>query len=65
MGMFCTLKMDEETDEQYKDRMDWLNSSRCLQDIKHYRNGGSRRILTTRYKLFISGKYKVLIFVKI
>jgi hypothetical protein len=59
MDMFCTLKMDEETDEQYKDRLDWLNSSRCLEDNEHYRNGGLRRNLTARYKLFISGKYKV------
>lgn len=49
MDMFCTIKMDEESEEKFNDRMHWMNSNRCLEDIQHYRNGGNRRNLSVRY----------------
>jgi hypothetical protein len=55
MDMFCTVKMDEETDEQYRDRMNWLHTDRCLQDIVHYQNGGQRRNLSARYIAALRG----------
>lgn len=48
MDMFCTVKMDEETDEQYNDRQDWLNGPRAREDIDHYLNGGHRRNQSAR-----------------
>jgi len=56
MDMFCTVRMDEETEEQFQDRMNWLTTQRCLDDIKYYRNGGSRRNVSARYLLAIQGK---------
>jgi hypothetical protein len=50
MDMFCMMKMEEETDEQFLDRQDWLNNeTRCRQDIDSYLDGGVRRNLSARY----------------
>lgn len=49
MDMFCTVKMDEENEEQYQDRINWLNSSRARVDIDHYLAGGERRNFSVRY----------------
>lgn len=59
MDMFCTIQMDEETVVQYLDRVDWLMTNRCLEDIQTYRNGGNRRNLTARYIKMLSGVYRV------
>jgi hypothetical protein len=48
MDMFCTVKMDEETEEQYLDRQDWLNTSRAREDINYYLKGGQRRNFSAR-----------------
>lgn len=53
MDMFCTVKMDEESEEQFKDRMNWMQTNRCISDIEHYRGGGIRRNLTARYKALL------------
>jgi hypothetical protein len=49
MDMFCTVKMDEETNEQFEKRQLWLISSQAREDIEHYLNGGHRRNLSARY----------------
>lgn len=54
MDMFCPIKMDEETDEEYQFRKKWLKTySMCRADIDLYLKGGSRRNLTARYKKMI------------
>lgn len=49
MDMFCTVKMEEESDDQYKDRLNWLVTDRARADIEHYLVGGARRNLSVRY----------------
>lgn len=50
MDMFCTVKMQEETPEQFKARQRWLCTEElCRADIEHYRQGGSRRNASARY----------------
>lgn len=58
MDMFCTVKMDEETDANFNDRQNWMSTNRCLEDISHYRNNGNRRNqhLSFRYVLALQGK---------
>lgn len=51
MDMFCTIKMDEETEEQYQDRLNWLTTERARIDIDHYLAGGNRRNFSARYAL--------------
>ena len=55
MDMFCTVKMEEESDEQYKDRLDWLETDRARADIDHYLAGGARRNISARYLSILQG----------
>jgi hypothetical protein len=50
MDMFCTVKMEEESDAQYQDRLDWLATNRSRVDIDHYLSGGERRNFSARYQ---------------
>jgi hypothetical protein len=56
MDMFCTVKMEEESEEQYQDRLDWLATDRARADINHYLKGGARRNLSDRYLCAIQNK---------
>ena len=43
MDRFCPIKMDEETDEQYKWRMNWLTDTKiCRDNVDKWLNGGQR-----------------------
>jgi hypothetical protein len=58
MDRYCPIKMDEESEEDYKIRKEWLNNIEiCRNDIDHYLNNGMRRNLTQRYIKINSGKY--------
>lgn len=61
MDMFCPLKMDEETDKQHQDRLNWMKvPEMCRADIKHYLNKGQRlfRNCSQRYILYETGRLK-------
>lgn len=49
MDMFCFVKMDEETDDQYTNRLVRLSGDGIKSDIARYMNGGDRRNLSVRY----------------
>jgi hypothetical protein len=50
MDLFCPIKMDEESQEQYEKRRKWLTTQEiCRADIDHYKNGGQRRNSSARY----------------
>jgi len=42
MDMFCPVRLREESDEEYKNRMEWLyDREKCVKDISVWRSGGS------------------------
>jgi len=50
LDMFCTIKMKEETQQQYEFRLKWLADVKlCREDIESYLQGGLRRNESARY----------------
>ena len=55
MDGYIPFKIEEETEEQFQNRIDWLeNETRYKADIEHYRNGGIRRNLPARYISYLA-----------
>jgi hypothetical protein len=53
LDCYCPIKMDEESEDEFKDRLDWLNdASRCRVDIDGWVNGGHSRRRSHRSKQF-------------
>jgi hypothetical protein len=54
MDMFCRVKMEEENDQEYEKRIEWLDTTDiCRADIDHYHNGGARRNVSVRYEKYL------------
>ena len=47
MDLFCPLKMDEETNDVYQERLEWM-SGRCAEDIYKWVRGGVRSRYSVR-----------------
>lgn len=59
MDCYCPIRMDEDTDEEYKERMLWLqNAEKCRADIDESIQKNIRNRPSTRSKLYSERFYK-------
>lgn len=57
MDCYCPIKMDEDKDGEYEDRLDWLNNNhRCRKDIESWLKNGVRTRQSTRSVLYRTRK---------
>ena len=58
LDMFCPIQMDEENEDDFIKRKEWIQSQQCLIDIANYRNGTSARIHPSkRYIKYLNNQY--------
>lgn len=60
IDMFLPIKMDEETDDEYRTRVEWMkNTELCRTDIDSYLKGGERKLFSARYTKYLNGQYQL------
>ena len=51
MDAYCPLKLDEENNDEYLERIQWLTTEICRKDIDYFINNGNiERKYSARFK---------------